>query len=190
MEAVNSIYEYNQYFLRSGDTTSTMHVSLIYITSLASAVGILLLWRIYRLIDINLRRSISLYVRKRLLYTVVFRRRASSNTINVLSLCNICLLLAANIAACALKINNRSELAKRCGSLFLVNLVPLLLGGQRSILTDHIFHVQSSEQSLLHRWMGRVCVTQGLIHSIINALSASPTTLQIIVSKVIDKGHI
>jgi hypothetical protein len=166
-----------------------IHISLIYIISIASAVGILLFWRGYRLVDSNVRRSILLYARKRLLYTVIFRRRASSNNINLLSLFSICLTLAANIVACALKVGSRKELAKRCGDLFLVNLVPLMLGGQRSILSNHMFRLQSSEQSLLHCWMGRICVLQGLAHSVINVLSASPTTLQIIVSTITENDY-
>jgi hypothetical protein len=158
-----------------------MDTPLIYLTSLAAAFGILLLWKVYRIVPIRIRRASMLYARKKLFYTMIYRRRSSSDNINVLSLCNICLLVAGNITACALKISDRKELAKRCGSLFLVNLVPLMLGGQRSILTNYISHLHSSEQSLLHRWMGRVCVVQGLIHAVINAMSSVPTQIQILV---------
>jgi hypothetical protein len=158
-----------------------MKINLIYLISLAAAFGLLLFWKVYRLLDVVTRRTIIQYARKKLLYTLIYRRRASSDNVNVLSLFNICLILAANVTACGLKINNRAELAKRCGSLFLVNLIPLLLGGQRSFLTDRFLHLQSSEQSLLHRWMGRVCVAQGLVHGIVNATSSSPATLQILV---------
>jgi hypothetical protein len=176
------LYEAMEFCFLSICRPSIMKITLIYLISLASAFAALLSWKIYRLVDIHTRRRIVLYARKKLLYTLVYRRTTSSDNVNVLSLCNICLLIAANITACALKINNRAELAKRCGNLFIVNMVPLFLGGQRSILTDKILRLQSSEQSLLHRWMGRVCVTQGLFHGILNAMSSSATTPQIIVS--------
>jgi hypothetical protein len=163
-------------------TRVIMNINVIYLASLAAAFGLLLSWKVYRLIDIATQRTIIQYARKRLLYTLIYRRRASSDDINALSLFNICFLLAANVTACGLKINKRTELAKRCGSLFLVNIIPLLLGGQRSFLTDRLLPVQSSEQSLLHRWMGRICVVQGLVHSVVNATSSSPATLQILVS--------
>jgi hypothetical protein len=118
-----------------------MNINVIYLVSLAAAFGLLLSWKVYRLIDIATQRTIIQYARKKLLYTLIYRRRASSDDINALSLFNICLLLAANITACGLKINNRTELAKQCGSLFLVNIIPLLLGSQRSFLTDRLLPV-------------------------------------------------
>jgi hypothetical protein len=162
-----------------------MIVSLIYLVSLASAAGALLLWRCYRLLNARTRTIILLFIRKQLLYRLIYRRRNSSDDVNVLSLFNICLLVAANITACALKIRDRGELARRCGRLFLVNMVPLFLGGRRSLLADQILRIHSSEQSLLHRWMGRVCVLQGLVHATISTLAASPTAPQITVSGVI-----
>jgi hypothetical protein len=159
-----------------------MHTTLIYVISLASAVGMLVLWKVYQLIDVKTRRAIFLYARKKLLYTLVYRRRSGSDNVNVPSLLSVCLLIAANITVCALNFKDRKELAKRCGSLSLVNMVPLFLGGQRSTLTDRVLHLGSTEQSLLHRWMGRVCVVQGLVHGIVFAMSTSPTVIHILVS--------
>jgi hypothetical protein len=100
-----------------------MIVSLIYLVSLASAAGALLLWRCYRLLNACTRTKVLLFIRKQLLYRLIYRRRNSSDNVNVLSLFNICLLIAANITACALKFRDRGELARRCGRLFLVNMV-------------------------------------------------------------------
>jgi hypothetical protein len=162
-----------------------MIIPLIYLISLASAAGALLLWRVYRLLDARTRTKVLLFIRKQLLYQLVYRRRNGSDDVSVLSLFNICLLVGANITACALKIQDRGELARRCGRLFLVNMIPLFLGGKRSLLADQILRIHSSEQSLLHRWMGRVCVLQGVIHATISTLAASPTAPQITVSVTI-----
>jgi hypothetical protein len=158
-----------------------MNILLIYSISLASAAGLLVLWHVYRLLNVPTRRRILLYSRKKLMYTLIYRRTTGSDNVNALSLLNICLLIAANITACALGITSRAELARRCGSLFLVNMIPLFLGGRRSILADRALHLQSSEQSLLHRWMGRVCVIQGLLHGIVSATLNSPTLVETLV---------
>jgi hypothetical protein len=113
-----------------------MIIPLIYLISLASAAGALLLWRVYRLLDARTRTKVLLFIRKQLLYQLVYRRRNGSDDVSVLSLFNICLLVGANITACALKIQDRGELARRCGRLFLVNMIPLFLGGKRSLLAD------------------------------------------------------
>jgi hypothetical protein len=159
-----------------------MEITLIYIVSLASAACAVLFWGCYRRVDIRTRVRILLYIRKGLLYTLAYRRRLSSDDVTVFSLLKISSLVAANITACVLKLQDSNELGKRCGSLFLANMIPLFFGGRRGFMNDQILRTQTSEQALVHRWMGRICVTQGIIHGIISIGHHSPSIPHIIVS--------
>jgi predicted ferric reductase len=154
-----------------------MQINIIYTIALASLFGLLLLWKLLSLVEISTRQLILSYLRKRFLYTLVYHRRAGTDDINVASTINIIVLVAANMTACIYGLPDRIELARRCGALFLLNATPLLLGGRTSFLIDRIMILKPNQQSLLHRWMGRVCVLQGLIHGGISAASSSPTTL-------------
>jgi hypothetical protein len=154
-----------------------MQINIIYTIALASSFGLLILWKLLSLVEISTRQLILSYLRKRFLYTLVYHRRAGTDDINVASTINIIVLIAANITACIYRLPDRAELAKRCGALFLLNATPLLLGGRMSLLIDKTMILKPNQQSLLHRWMGRVCVLQGLIHGGISAASSSSTTL-------------
>jgi len=142
----------------------------------------LILWKILRLIDAPTRRSLLSLIRKNLLHTLVLQRRNSSTEINVFAFLAILFVVAANITACTIKITNRSELARRCGTIFMINVVPLYLGGRTNLFADRILRVPLGHYSTAHRWMGRICIIQGLVHSIINASMIGFSPLDMAVS--------
>ncbi|ENI01104.1 hypothetical protein COCC4DRAFT_148871 [Bipolaris maydis ATCC 48331] len=147
-----------------------MQISLVYAVALASAFGLLLIWKALRFLKTPARRRLCSLLRKRLIYTTFYRRRIGSDNVSILTFLKILIYFVANIAACALDVGNREELANRCGSLFIINLVPLLLGGRTSLLGDRLIRLHPSQSSLIHRWVGRVCITEGLIHGILHAM--------------------
>jgi hypothetical protein len=158
-----------------------MHITLIYLISFASTVGVLLAWKVSHFIDTDTRRSLSTYFRRKVLYTLVYRRRGASDDVSVMSFLKISLFAVANVIACTFGLADRTELARRCGTLFLINVIPLFLGGRSSFFADQILRIHPSEQSLGHRWIGRICVAEGLIHGVVNATSISLTIVQILV---------
>ncbi|KAF2680662.1 hypothetical protein K458DRAFT_445146 [Lentithecium fluviatile CBS 122367] len=159
----------------------------IYLICLVSVLGAFILYSIWRLIDSTTRRFIFSFLRKNLLYTMVVRRRTGSSDMTVYGLLSIVLLIASNITACSLWIADRADLAKRCGTLFMINVVPLYLGGRTNFFVDRVLQLPLDQYSFLHRWMGRICVIQGLVHGIMNAATSSSsitenllTTLQLL----------
>ena len=160
-----------------------MQIPLIYLISLASTLGVLCVWKAFRLVDPPTRRLIFSFLRKKLLYPLVLQRQKATSNINVFAFLRIILVVAANITACTLKISDRTELAKRCGTLFMINVVPLYLGGRTSLLVDRVLRLPLSEYSLIHRWIGRICVVQGLVHGVINASLSSPSIIEALVSQ-------
>ncbi|KAF2194711.1 hypothetical protein K469DRAFT_706201 [Zopfia rhizophila CBS 207.26] len=151
-----------------------MQVTSIFLISLGSAVGALVVWKLCQRVNAPTRRFLFSFLRKKLIYTLVIRRSKSTSDVNVIAFLSILLVIAANITACTLKLTDRIELARRCGTLFIINVVPLYLGGRTSLVADRILRIRLSDYSLMHRWMGRICVIQGLVHGIINASTSSP----------------
>ncbi|EUC39943.1 hypothetical protein COCMIDRAFT_41639 [Bipolaris oryzae ATCC 44560] len=154
-----------------------MQTSLVYAVALASAFGLLLIWKALRFLETPARRRLCSFLRKRLIYTTFYRRRIGSDNVSVLTFLKIVIYFAANIAACALDVGNREELANRCGSLFIINLVPLLLGGRTSLLGDRLIRLHPSQSSLIHRWVGRVCIAEGLVHGVLHAMLGPRLTI-------------
>ncbi|KAL5401100.1 hypothetical protein PMIN04_013131 [Paraphaeosphaeria minitans] len=166
-----------------------MHLLSIYALSFASAVIVLFIWTIWRLIDRSTRTAIVLFIRKRLLYALVMRRLRTSSDISVLAGLNLLLFGAANVTACTLWVPNPAEIAKRCGTLFIINVIPLYLGGRTNYIADRIFRLQLNEYALLHRWIGRICVVQGLVHGFLNAATSRASIVEtILLSLVVALG--
>ncbi|KAK7179080.1 ferric reductase like transmembrane component [Paraphaeosphaeria sporulosa] len=166
-----------------------MHPLSIYALSFASAVIVLFIWRIWRLINRSTRTAIMLFIRKRLLYALLVRRLRTSSDISVLAGLNLFLCGAANVTACTLWVPNPAEIAKRCGTLFIINVIPLYLGGRTNYIADKILRLQLNEYALLHRWMGRICVAQGLVHGFVNAAtSRAPIVETTLLSLVVALG--
>lgn len=165
----------------SSHTAGTMQLLAIYTISFVSAVVVLFVCNAWRLIDRPTRKAIVLFIRKRLLYALLVRRLRTSSDISLFAGLNLLLFGAANVTACTLWVQSRAEIAKRCGRLFIINVVPLYLGGRTSFVADRVFRLQLNEYFLLHRWMGRICVIQGLVHGVLNATTSPSSILETVV---------
>ena len=161
---------------------STMLIASIYLISFLSAIGCVTLFKLSQLIDPPTRRSLLSFLRKKLIYTLVLQRRTGTSGVNILAFLSILLFLTGNIVVCTYRVDNQNELAKRCGLLFLVNAIPLYLGGRTNLLMDQIFRVPLSDYYLFHRWVGRICVIEGLIHGLVSVRASKPSVLESIVS--------
>ena len=157
-----------------------MQIITIFLISLGATFGAFTLWKLLQRIDAPTRKLIFSFLHKRLNYTLVIKRQKGSSDVSVLAAILILLYVTANIVVCTLRISGRAELAKRCGSLFVINMVSLYLGGRTSLISDKV-HLNLSQYGLLHRWVGRVCVIQGLIHSFINFSVVPSSTWEILV---------
>jgi hypothetical protein len=79
----------------------------------------------------------------------------------------ILLLVAANVVGSALSVRTRDELSLRQAKLSVANLVILYLGSRSNVLLDNALRLSHTEHQLLHRWIGRVTIIEGLIHGLL-----------------------
>ncbi|OCK91872.1 uncharacterized protein K441DRAFT_573174, partial [Cenococcum geophilum 1.58] len=67
-----------------------------------------------------------------------------SSNISVLIAILILLYVIANIIIYTLGILGRAELAKRCGSLFVINIIPLYLSSRTSLIGNKVLYLNLS----------------------------------------------
>ncbi|XTI85056.1 hypothetical protein V2W45_1234483, partial [Cenococcum geophilum] len=84
------------------------------------------------------------FLYKRLNYTLVIKRQKGSSDISVLIAILILLYIIANIIIYTLRILGRAKLAKRCNSLFIINIVPLYLSGRTSLIGNKVLYLNLS----------------------------------------------
>ena len=142
-----------------------MLITVIYALSYASAVGFLLVWRLSQFITTQAREHIFSTCAKWLLYTVILPRVNGSSDVTIMAGSIIVLFVVANVVGCVLRVQSQSELSTRLARMCVTNLVVLFLGGRSNLLVDKIFHLSNTEYHLLHRWVGRITVIEGLTHA-------------------------
>lgn len=159
-----------------------MDPTIIYLVTFASLIAGLAVWNVYRFLGVAARRSLRDLLRKLLVHKLLYHRRKSTDSINLLSLGSIFVYVGANAALCTVGMTDRNTLSTRCGSLFLINMIPLMIGGRLSLFADRLASVQPWNQSLAHRWIGRVCLLEGALHGILKMLVRPATVVEITVS--------
>jgi hypothetical protein len=78
--------------------------------------------------------------------------------------------VVGNILCITIGAGDISGLIGRTGLMATVNLVPLALGGHMNPIVD-CFGVRLGTYARMHRWLGRVAIIEGSVHSIMAAKS-------------------
>lgn len=145
-----------------------MQVSLVYLIAFCAAVACALLFSLYQVLDPSTRRFVFAWLRKKIVYRLIYRRRKGTSSFTMLSVLGLSALVGVNVTACVLEVSDTHALAVRCAKLVLVNALPLFLGGRTSLFADRVLRLPLNHYQFLHRWVGRICVIQGVIHGLIN----------------------
>lgn len=142
-----------------------MLVTVVYAVSYASAMGLLLVWKLSQLLTTQAREHIFSTFAKFLVFSVVLPRMNGSTDITVLTGFLIVLFVVANVVGSAIFVQSQSELSTRLARMCITNLVVLFLGGRSNPLVDRIFRLSNAEYHLLHHWIGRIAVVEGMTHA-------------------------
>jgi hypothetical protein len=152
-----------------------MQVILVYALAYVSAMGFLLMWRLSQFLTTQARQHIFSIFSKWILYTVVFLRMNGSSDVTVMACFLILLFITANIVGTFLGIQSQPELSLRLARMCLTNTAILFLSGRSNLLVDKVFRISITEYHLLHRWIGRITVIEGLTHGTLSILQARTT---------------
>jgi hypothetical protein len=161
-----------------------MDIITIFYASFGTCLGSCVLWRLSCFVDTHTKGVILSFIRKWLCYTLVTKRQNGSSNTSVFSAICILLYLILIVVTCTLNISTRVDVAKRCSTLFVLNAIPLYLGGRTNLIADRFFSITLNQYGLVHRWVGRICVVLGVVHGVINSSFGKPTKLEILVCYV------
>jgi predicted ferric reductase len=161
-----------------------MRPPLVYAFAFFSAVLLLLCWRLSQYLTTKARERIFSTFSKCFIYTLLYRRLNGSSDITVLSAILLSLLLAGNVIASVLRFSDRHDFSLRLARLSLTNMVILYFGGRTNMIVDKIFRLSHTEYHLLHRWLGRIAVVEGILHGFLELAQSRwrPPVLELTVS--------
>ncbi|KAI9777795.1 MAG: hypothetical protein M1839_008590 [Geoglossum umbratile] len=140
-----------------------MQLTVAYAISVAAVVGAFTLYRVGTVIARVVRMLRTVFILKHLCYPVLWRRRSGSTDMTRLQGILTALFIAANILCSLIGVRNVSDLNRRSGILSLINMMPMFLGGRTNLFAD-LLGLRLDHYGTLHRWIGRVCVLQGILH--------------------------
>jgi hypothetical protein len=107
---------------------------------------------------------------KWVVYIVIFPRINGSSDVIVVTAIILTAFVIVNVVGCILSVQTRMELSLRLAKLCVTNIVFLYIGSRLNIILDKVFRLLHQEHHLLHRWIGRVLVTEGIIHGTMDLL--------------------
>jgi hypothetical protein len=145
-----------------------MQATLVYALAIASVVGFVFVSRLAQLLTFQARERLFSVFSKWALYTLVWRRPNGSSDMSVLAAAAGLLFLIGNVLGCVLAVRGRADLSLRLARLCAMNLVILFLGGRTSFVLDKIFRLSMTQYYTVHRWVGRISITEGILHGILN----------------------
>jgi hypothetical protein len=149
-----------------------MRALIVYTIAYASALGVLLVWRLSQSLAGKVRERLVATFSKWVVYTVIFPRMNGSSDVTVVTAIVLTAFVIANVVGCILSVQTRMELSLRLAKLCVTNIVFLYMGGRSNIILDKVFRLSHQEHHLLHRWIGRVSVTEGVIHGTMDLLQS------------------
>lgn len=147
-----------------------MQVSLIYALALISAIGALWSWRIFYILLSQARKRIASVIVKWTFYTLIWPRLNGSSDFSIATISCILLLFTTNGVSSILGVHGRLELSVRLAKLCIGNLIFVVFGGRASVVLDRALRLPMTEYSLMHKWIGRISLIEGMVHAILQIL--------------------
>lgn len=160
-----------------------MESVIVYYISICIFLSICIVWRLCQIVGRSLYLKCVSGMRKILRYYIVIPRCRGSSDISVEAFIILWLYILANIIACTFQISDIDEINRRCVKLFLFNFVLLFLFGSRGPITNKLLNIDITSVGLIHRWIGRICIVEGVTHTICKLLlEEKPSAFTISVS--------
>lgn len=123
---------------------------------------------------------------KYVFYRQIPRRLRGPSRITYFEAILLLLFLAGNVLCVAIGAKNTS-VTNRMGTLSVINLMPLALGSHMNFIASRC-RIRPQSYERMHRWVGKVAIVEGLIHSVMAAafkLPASHTPPAVIAAAVL-----
>jgi hypothetical protein len=86
----------------------------------------------------------------------------------------ICVFLVGIVLCTSIRVRDISALARRSGLISIINLIPLSLGSHMNLIAS-CYGISLGTYGRIHRWLGRVAIVEGLIHTAAAASLKKPS---------------
>ena len=149
------------------DVTKWYAVALGAIAALV--LGFYLMQSVYKLVH----TYATILFLKHLLYPQIHRRLRGSGRTSRFDVMLIMAFLIANMLLISIGVRSKAHIIQRTGLLSIINLIPLALGGRINLVANWC-GITLGDYSRVHRWLGRVAITEGLVHSVVAAIFGPP----------------
>lgn len=113
------------------------------------------------------RHRASARFRKWVTNNPVGARQNGSSGISVGTVLGVLTVVSVNIFVSCFRVGTVAKLGRRLGIVAVANLTPLFLGGRSSLWANVLGGIPLPLYHTCHRWLGRVCLVQSLVHGFI-----------------------
>ncbi|KAI9772408.1 MAG: hypothetical protein M1840_000611 [Geoglossum simile] len=134
-----------------------------------SSIVFCLFWFIIRVA----RTYATFYFLKHVFYPQVHKYLRGSGKTTRFDVILIIGFLMGNTLCVTIGVRNTSCLIKRTGLMSIINLMPLALGSHMNLVVNRC-GLGPESYGRMHRWLGRVAIIEGFVHSTVAATSQKP----------------
>ncbi|RDL30195.1 uncharacterized protein BP5553_10473 [Venustampulla echinocandica] len=149
---------------------SVMHNSVWYATAIGAIAALFLCFYLRKKLIYFIDFFITSYCLKNIYYRRICTHLRWSNTTTWFHGLLVGIFLAGNATYLVI---NREQLLQQSGVLSVVNLIPVALGGHMNLIVD-VCGITLEDYNRMHRWVARVAVIEGLLHSVLAVASQPP----------------
>ena len=144
-----------------------MNTTTVYVILYSAVIAVFSIWRISKLISSQACEKLLSNIQKWTLYTLIVPRQRSTSNISLLIAFCIFLYAVANVVGFVLGLSTGIQFVQRLGYLFAINAIPLFLGRKTNLISNKVLHLLTCDYSLIHCWIGQVCVLKGVFHALL-----------------------
>ena len=157
----------NSFANRLSRTMNTTQWYAVALGALAAfSIVFFLMWSLIRVVH----TYATFYFLKYVFYPQIHRYFRGSSKTTCFDATLIVVFLASNVVCVVIGVGDATTLSKRMGQMSTINLIPLALGGHMNVIVN-LCGVRPENYQRMHRWLGRVAIVEGLVHSIMAATS-------------------
>lgn len=154
-----------------------MEPIIIYAVCIVVALSLLTVLRVVKIIRTFIQRFYVFMIKKRLCYPLLFKRPNGTTDVSRLDGLVLIVYTASSAIFMSLQSHNWADVSRKASYLAVVNLALLFFGGRTSLIVDRVLSISRARYELMHRWIGRICVVQGVLHGILNLFSNQSRTM-------------
>jgi uncharacterized protein involved in response to NO len=120
-------------------------------------------------------------------YPLLIQRRKYWDGVSCLHAMLLFAFVGVNVAfTTVIEIHNSQDIMVRSGKIATLNMIPLFLGSRTSFLANRL-GVSLQTYYLVHHWIGRVAIIQGLLHATLTIISHSRLVSGFVVSFLLER---